>query len=187
MIKTLKLLISASVLIVIGSGLTIAFVYQDSYPPTAPQSVRIVAFAPPRAEVYYEDEVKSARPDGPFEVEISIVKLEELAVRSNYNPLVSHGVGGSSSESIVYNYWLSRGDGAWYHAESSLKPPVFGLWFRNQWQRQDDFTWIAQPVYEHWLSRVIVGVGALAAIFGFYLLLWLCRPWRWLKRHPDST
>ena len=150
------------------------FAYEEKHPPATPSARTLAAYAPPRAEVRTPDQVRAIyyvrnAEVGPFQILVSVDQFRDLAAASQYTALVSHDdelIGNDFA--IHYDYWLSRGDGAWYHATSALRTPSSASGFYWEFHQQDEFTWIAQPRY--------AGVELITALSWFLLLasaVWL--------------
>ena len=164
-------------LLILGGGLRLL----DSprrhtkYRPTTPASRTLTAYKPPRAEVYAASRIQfadhfPAKTLEPFQLPVSIEQFQELAITSPYTALVFRGDINTTFE-IEYDYWLSRGDGAWYHTRICLKEPDFGPSFHNEWHREDDFTWLVRPIYNGNISSIDLVAGGLMTAIGLCLIL----------------
>ncbi len=147
----------------LGAGFYIG--WREVCSPQAPKAQEVTVYLPPRAEIHSSAEVEAKV----FGIAVSQQKFQEFAATSSHNVLAVYNA--KDGQPLVYEYWLSRGDGSWYHAvASTIEYPNWDNRFRVHWVQKNDRVWLAVPVRDHALSIVWIIISSGYAIFGLLLL-----------------
>ena len=178
----------------VGIGIMTPLAWRIRQPLVAhepPQAIDIVI--PERAEVRSSWEIKhTQRVDGrmveftPLLIHISLDEFRRRAAESQHSALISYA---TDDRQLAHHYWLSRGDGAWYHVWTSHELTFAGFWFKNKLEKVSDRKWIVHRKFDSsWgLLGIVLGgcidfVGSL--LLGEGIVRWFSK-W-YPRREPQS-
>jgi len=157
------------------------FGWKLKHPPVSSAKQEFHLYMPASREIRSWDEVRTVTQvrggeAGPFRIFVSCDEFDRLARESKNKPLVAR-MEYSISENLTQEYWLSRGDGAWYTTSVSVAAPWWNFWWNTEWVRQNDEQVVARQVFDRDGSDFFVLVGCVMTFVSF--LRFLYRIWEW--------